>query len=228
MAAAQVACHTPNLKQRVGGAISVAPGQRQQAAHQRQAHLACHGVVAAAGVFGRHGALGAARHPAFGLRHVARAQQSHHQVHVVERVIAGGGRAHVPARQQQLALRRHVHAQQVQPPQHGHGVDAVQRHLQRLAAEVGVHQPQRTGRVQPFQPEQRLVPPQVPRKPVPLGPHWLLQAQPSRTFVVSTLHFHHMGHGMHRPGHPRVGGQGAAPGFFSLRIKIVFFKAEGV
>ena len=65
-------------------------------------------------------------------------------------------------------------------------------------------------------------------KPVALGPVRLVLAQPGRSFFKATLHFHHMRHRVHGPGHARVEGQRAAAGFFGLGMQVAFFQAEGV
>ena len=105
---------------------------------------------------------------------------------------------------------------------------ALQADLQLVTAEVCVDQAQHAGEVQRFQPEQRLVPPQVAGEAVAFGPYRLVLAQPGRAVLVAALHLHHMGHGVHGPGHARVGFQRAAAGVLGLRIEVALLQSEGV
>ena len=72
------------------------------------------------------------------------------------------------------------------------------------------------------------MPPQVAGEAVALGPHALVLAQPGRAFLEAALHLHHMGHGVHRPGHARVELQGPAAGLLGLRVEVALLQAEGV
>ena len=81
-----------------------------------------------------------------------------------------------PAGEQGCAALRDIHAEQVQTPQHRGCVDAVQTDLHLLGRQVAVDHPQGARRVQAFNTEQGLVPPQVGGEAIALGPGRLVLA----------------------------------------------------